>query len=79
MKEYYLAFKRSFKSIIIGIIGGFIGTLINLPLPWLLGALLLNLLVSFSSYKVTFDKNFLTRALNYWSYPCRIFQYNFII
>ena len=56
MKEYYLAFKRSFKSIIIGIIGGFIGTLINLPLPWLLGALLLNLLVSFSSYKVTFDK-----------------------
>ena len=56
MKEYYLAFKRSFKSIIIGIIGGFIGTLVNLPLPWLLGALLLNLLVSFSSYKVTFDK-----------------------
>ena len=56
MKEYYLAFRRSLKSIIIGIIGGYIGTLINLPLPWLLGALLLNLFVSFSSYKVTFDK-----------------------
>ena len=68
MKEYYLAFKRSFKSIIIGIIGGFIGTLINLPLPWLLGALLLNLLVSFSSYKVTFDKKIFLPVLLTVSY-----------
>jgi uncharacterized membrane protein AbrB (regulator of aidB expression) len=56
MKAYYLALKKSYKSIIIGIIGGYIGSLIKLPLPWLLGALLLNLLVSFSSYKITFDK-----------------------
>ena len=56
MKAYYLALKKSYKSIIIGIIGGYIASLLNLPLPWLLGALLLNLLASFSSYKITFDK-----------------------
>ena len=56
MKTYYLALKKSYKSIIIGIIGGYIASLLNLPLPWLLGALLLNLLASFSSYKITFDK-----------------------
>ena len=56
MKNYYLAMKRSYKSILIGILGGYLATLINLPLPWLLGALLLNLVVSFTSYKITFDK-----------------------
>ena len=56
MKNYYLAMKRSYKSILIGIVGGYLATLINLPLPWLLGALLLNLVVSFTSYKITFDK-----------------------
>ena len=56
MKAYYLALKKSYKSIIIGIIGGYIASLLNLPLPWLLGALLLNLLASFGSYKITFDK-----------------------
>ena len=45
MKNYYLAMKRSYKSILIGIVGGYLATLINLPLPWLLGALLLNLVV----------------------------------
>jgi len=58
MKNYYLAMKRSYKSILIGILGGYLATLINLPLPWLLGALLLNLVVSFTSYKITFDKKF---------------------
>ena len=29
----------SYKALIIGVIGGYIGTLIGLPLPWLLGAL----------------------------------------
>ena len=56
MKNYYLAMKRSYKSILIGILGGYLATLINLPLPWLLGALLLNLVVSFTSYNITFDK-----------------------
>lgn len=56
MLEYFQAIKKSYKSIIIGAIGGYIGTLIGLPLPWLLGALLLNLFVSFTSYKITFDK-----------------------
>jgi membrane AbrB-like protein len=54
--EYFEAIKKSYKSIIIGAIGGYLGTLVHLPLPWLLGALLLNLLVSFTSYKITFDK-----------------------
>ncbi len=56
MLTYYNALKKSYKSIIIGVIGGYIGTLVHLPLPWLLGALLLNLVVSFTSYKITFDK-----------------------
>lgn len=56
MAEYFEAIKKSYKSIIIGAIGGYLGTLVHLPLPWLLGALLLNLLVSFTSYKITFDK-----------------------
>ena len=55
MLTYYNALKKSYKSIIIGVIGGYIGTLVHLPLPWLLGALLLNLVVSFTSYKITFD------------------------
>ena len=49
MKNYYLAMKRSYKSILIGIVGGYLATLINLPLPWLLGALLLNLCLLYTS------------------------------
>ena len=56
MLTYYNALKKSYKSIIIGVIGGYIATLVHLPLPWLLGALLLNLVVSFTSYKITFDE-----------------------
>jgi uncharacterized membrane protein AbrB (regulator of aidB expression) len=49
MLTYYNALKKSYKSIIIGVIGGYIGTLVHLPLPWWLGALLLNLVASFTS------------------------------
>ena len=56
MKKYFEAIKKSYKSIIIGAIGGYLATLIHLPLPWLLGALLLNLFVSLTKYKITFDK-----------------------
>ena len=56
MFAYYEAIKKSYKSILIGAVGGYLGTLINLPLPWLLGALLLNLFISLTKYKITFDK-----------------------
>ena len=56
MLAYYEAIKKSYKSILIGAVGGYLGTLINLPLPWLLGALLLNLFISLTKYKITFDK-----------------------
>ena len=56
MLAYYEAIKKSYKSILIGAVGGYLGPLINLPLPWLLGALLLNLFISLTKYKITFDK-----------------------
>ena len=56
MFGYIQAIQKSYKSILIGAVGGYLATLINLPLPWLLGALLLNLFISFTSYRITFDK-----------------------
>ena len=56
MFGYIKAIQKSYKSILIGAVGGYLATLINLPLPWLLGALLLNLFISFTSYRITFDK-----------------------
>ena len=56
MLQYIHALKKSYKSILIGIIGGYIGSLVNLPLPWLLGALLLNLFVSLTKFNITFEK-----------------------
>ena len=46
----------SYKALIIGVIGGYVGTLIGLPLPWLLGALGLNLCFAFTNYKIDFSK-----------------------
>ena len=56
MLAYYEAIKKSYKSILIGAVGGYLGTLVNLPLPWLLGALILNLFISLTKYQITFDK-----------------------
>lgn len=56
MTQYLVAFKKSYKSIIIGLVGGYIATFTKLPLPWLLGALLANLFFSFTPIKITFDK-----------------------
>ena len=39
MFGYIKAIQKSYKSILIGAVGGYLATLINLPLPWLLGAL----------------------------------------
>ena len=50
----------SYKALIIGVIGGYVGTLINLPLPWLLGALGLNLCFAFTNFKIEFS----TKLLN---------------
>ena len=36
IKEYILALVGSYKALFIGLVGGYLGTLINLPLPWLL-------------------------------------------
>ena len=58
--EYFLALISSYKAILIGIIGGYLGTLIGLPLPWLLGSLGLNLCFAFTSYKIIFP----TKLLN---------------
>ena len=63
MKQYLVALKNSYKSIIIGIIGGYVATFTKLPLPWLLGALLANLFFSFTSIKITFDKKFFLPVL----------------
>jgi len=56
MLNYTNALKKSYKSILIGCVGGYLGMLAKLPLPWLLGALLLNLFVSLTPYRITFDK-----------------------
>ena len=52
--------KKSYKALFIGIIGGYIGTLIGLPLPWLLGSLGFNLCFAFTNYKIIFP----TKLLN---------------
>ena len=33
IKEYILALVGSYKALFIGLVGGYLGTLINLPLP----------------------------------------------
>ena len=52
--------KKSYKAILIGVVGGYIGTLIGLPLPWLLGSLGLNLCFAFTKYNIIFP----TKLLN---------------
>ena len=51
--------KQSYLALIIGAIGGLIASIINMPLPWLLGPLLSNLLLSFTKIKITFSKKLL--------------------
>jgi len=49
----------TFKSVGIGAIGGFIAYKLNLPLPWLLGALFLNFFFSFTKVKLKLSKKLL--------------------
>jgi membrane AbrB-like protein len=56
-------FKISIKSIIIGFFGALIGIAIKLPLPWLLGALLGNLILSFFGIKNQFSNKLFTPVL----------------
>ena len=58
--NYFITIIKSYKAIFIGIIGGYLGTVIGLPLPWLLGSLGLNLLFAFTSVKIEFP----TKLLN---------------
>ena len=56
MKEYLAAFRVSYKSILIGCAGGYVASFTLLPLPWLLGALIANLIFSFTKFEIKFDK-----------------------
>ena len=58
--SYFNSIIKSYKAIIIGLIGGYIGTIIGLPLPWLLGSLGLNLCFAFTKFKIEFP----TKLLN---------------
>jgi len=58
--NYFSSIIKSYKAIIIGLIGGYIGTEIGLPLPWLLGSLGLNLCFAFTKFKIEFP----TKLLN---------------
>ena len=60
INEYFYALKESYKALIIGLVGGFLGTIIGLPLPWLLGSLGLNLCFAFTKYIIIFP----TKLLN---------------
>ena len=58
--SYFNSIIKSYKAIIIGLIGGYTGTIIGLPLPWLLGSLGLNLCFAFTKFKIEFP----TKLLN---------------
>jgi len=60
IKNYFKTIIKSYKAIFIGIVGGYLGAVIGLPLPWLLGSLSLNLLFAFTSVKIEFP----TKLLN---------------
>jgi membrane AbrB-like protein len=60
LRNVYNEIKESYKAIFIGIAGGYIGTLIGLPLPWLLGSLGLNLCFAFTSYNIDFPTKLLS-------------------
>ena len=59
-QNFFKDLGTSYKALFIGITGGYIGTIIGLPLPWLLGSLGLNLCVAFTK----FDIKFPTKLLN---------------
>lgn len=59
MNNIIKIFKESYIAIFIGIIGGFLGTIIKLPLPWLLGSLGLNFLFAFTKTNITFSNKLL--------------------
>ena len=55
MKNFQSIIQSSYLAIIIGFLGGYLGTLIHLPLPWLLGSLFANLLIAFTKFKISFS------------------------
>ncbi len=60
VSNYFSSVIKSYKALIIGLIGGYLGTIIGLPLPWLLGSLGLNLCFAFTRFKIEFP----TKLLN---------------
>jgi len=59
MQNLIKIIKSSYVALIFGTVGGIIAMMIKLPLPWLLGPLLINLLISFTHIKVSFSKKLL--------------------
>lgn len=59
VKFFPSIFRSSYLAILIGFIGGYVGTLIHLPLPWLLGSLFANLIIAFTRLKITFSNKLL--------------------
>ena len=59
MKNLQYITESSYLAILIGFLGGYIGTLIHLPLPWLLGSLFANLIFAFTNFKITFSNKLL--------------------
>jgi uncharacterized membrane protein AbrB (regulator of aidB expression) len=58
IKNYFSSIIKSYKALIIGLIGGYLGTIIGLPLPWLLGSLGLNLCFAFTKFQIEFPLNY---------------------
>ena len=63
-QNFFKDLGASYKALAIGIIGGYIGTIIGLPLPWLLGSLGLNLCVAFTKFDIKFPTKLLNPILS---------------
>jgi len=59
VKNFQSITQSSYLAILIGSLGGYIGTLIHLPLPWLLGSLFANLIIAFTKFKISFSNKLL--------------------
>ena len=60
MKNFQSITQSSYLAILIGFLGGYIGTLTHLPLPWLLGSLFANLIIAFTKFKISFSNKLLS-------------------
>ena len=79
-QNFFKDLGASYKALAIGIIGGYIGTIIGLPLPWLLGSLGLNLCVAFTKLDIKFPTKLLNPIFfNGWNNSWRDTKCIFVI